>query len=315
MIQLKIDDFIFQGFEIPENIAFGGQQLLAVHKLVGGTRVIDSMGRDDDPLEWSGLFQGSDALTRAKYLHALRVEGKSHTLTWDSLSYVVIIRSFHADYKRGYLIPYRIICEIVKDNANLSTATPLSDITKAIKDDVEAVEGAGKEVYVHLVEDIEPKVVKMVSLVGQVKDFINATNAQITAIKNAIADVQQAIQDEITAVTNQIQALTTLGGLIPGNPVSASALKLGNSVTAANTAYKLENIRFTLQRAQKNLTATTSTPNADTTQVSGTTLYQVALDWYGDATLWDVIAAANGLTDPIITGIQTLTIPPRPRAS
>jgi nucleoid-associated protein YgaU len=46
-----------------------------------------------------------------------------------------------------------------------------------------------------------------------------------------------------------------------------------------------------------------------TRTVSGTTLYRVALEEYGDATQWNRIAAANGLLDPMITGLTTLTIP------
>ena len=53
---LTLGDFEFARYEIPEQITFGGDQRLVVHELVGGTRVIDAMGRADAPLEWSGLF-------------------------------------------------------------------------------------------------------------------------------------------------------------------------------------------------------------------------------------------------------------------
>jgi nucleoid-associated protein YgaU len=45
--------------------------------------------------------------------------------------------------------------------------------------------------------------------------------------------------------------------------------------------------------------------------VSGGTLFRVALDQYGDATQWWRIAAANGLSDPVLTGVVTLSIPAR----
>ena len=43
--------------------------------------------------------------------------------------------------------------------------------------------------------------------------------------------------------------------------------------------------------------------------VAGGNLFQLAAQYLGDATKWYQIANANGMTDPILTGVQTLTIP------
>jgi nucleoid-associated protein YgaU len=43
--------------------------------------------------------------------------------------------------------------------------------------------------------------------------------------------------------------------------------------------------------------------------VTSGTLYALAAKYLGDATKWYQIAKANGLTDPTITGLVTLTIP------
>jgi hypothetical protein len=53
---LTLGDFTFARYEIPERIPFGGDQQLNVHKLVGGVRVIDALGADPMPIEWSGFF-------------------------------------------------------------------------------------------------------------------------------------------------------------------------------------------------------------------------------------------------------------------
>jgi nucleoid-associated protein YgaU len=45
--------------------------------------------------------------------------------------------------------------------------------------------------------------------------------------------------------------------------------------------------------------------------VSGGNLFQLAAQYYGDATQWNRIAAANGLWDFIIVGTVTLIIPPK----
>jgi hypothetical protein len=55
-----------------------------------------------------------------------------------------------------------------------------------------------------------------------------------------------------------------------------------------------------------------STIPAKQVHVSGTTLFHVALHHMGDALHWPEIAALNGLTDPWVTGLTTLLIPPVP---
>lgn len=44
--------------------------------------------------------------------------------------------------------------------------------------------------------------------------------------------------------------------------------------------------------------------------VAGGNLFAVAAQYLGDATKWYQIAVINGLTDPMLTGPLTLTIPP-----
>lgn len=48
-----------------------------------------------------------------------------------------------------------------------------------------------------------------------------------------------------------------------------------------------------------------------TITVSGadTSLFHVAFRQYNDPTAWYRIAQANGLSDPVLSGVQTLTIP------
>jgi hypothetical protein len=48
---------------------------------------------------------------------------------------------------------------------------------------------------------------------------------------------------------------------------------------------------------------------ATTLTMAGGNLFRVAADVYGDARQWDRIARANGLYDPQIAGVVTLTLP------
>jgi hypothetical protein len=46
--------------------------------------------------------------------------------------------------------------------------------------------------------------------------------------------------------------------------------------------------------------------------VGGGTLQGLAAQHYGDASQWPIIAQANGMTDPLISGVQTIAIPHMP---
>lgn len=46
-----------------------------------------------------------------------------------------------------------------------------------------------------------------------------------------------------------------------------------------------------------------------TLTVTGGTLFDVANRYLGDASLWSEIALLNGITDPWLSGVVTLTLP------
>ena len=126
MSGLYLGPVTFQDFEVPGRVVFGGRQLLAVHQLPGGGRVIDAMGRDDASLAWTGTFSGSSATARAMQLDLMRAQGQPWALTWDVLSYRVVISEFAASYERDNWIPYRIACSVIVDETAVPAQTVLS---------------------------------------------------------------------------------------------------------------------------------------------------------------------------------------------
>lgn len=133
---VTLGPLVFQDYEVPERIPFGGQQRLVTHKLPGGDRITDAMGRDDAPIAWSGYFSGPGAMDRARQLDALRVAGDVLPLTWGGLYYSVQIESATLDYKYGSWIPYHISCCILRDEAAAqqqqeNNPTPTDDVNSA----------------------------------------------------------------------------------------------------------------------------------------------------------------------------------------
>lgn len=132
--QLVLGTVLFRNFELPEQIAWGGAQRLHVHKLPGGGRVIDAMGRDDGEIVWSGTFSGPDAGQRARLVDLLRSNGDAVALTWDRFFYSVYIAQFHAEYAQANWIPYRIVCSVLRDEAAATTGGVISVATDIAAD-------------------------------------------------------------------------------------------------------------------------------------------------------------------------------------
>ena len=136
---LFLGDFVFQDFEVPEKISFGGGQRLVIKKLIGGNRVIDAMGGDKDAVSWSGIFMptqsGQTALDRAKQIQAMMDSGLPIQLSFDQVLLEVVISKFEPEYQ-FYRIPYRISMEVLNDYSANSPASTSQNIDDSIGNDL-----------------------------------------------------------------------------------------------------------------------------------------------------------------------------------
>ncbi len=135
MAVLNLGGMAFDDFEVPGRMLFGGAQQLAVHRLIGGMRVIDAMGRDDAAVRWSGVFSGGDAGTRARMLDAMRAAGAMLSLTWDAFCYNVVIERLELDFRNPWWIPYHVSCAVVVDTAQ-NVVARFVDLAGSIADDL-----------------------------------------------------------------------------------------------------------------------------------------------------------------------------------
>jgi hypothetical protein len=127
---LTIAGFTFSGFGVPEKINGGGAQQLAVHKLLGGARVIDALGADDDSIQFEGRFRaadGIDPMTQAAILDQIRRAGKPVQLRYWTQAATVVVRSFTWSFQRFYEVPWKIVCEVV---TNAAAAAPQPVVTQ-----------------------------------------------------------------------------------------------------------------------------------------------------------------------------------------
>lgn len=234
----------FENFELPGAINFGGSQRLTVHNLYGGARVIDSLGREDTDLSFSGVFSGSNATLRARLLDEMRVSGLVYPLTWDVFLYSVIIKRFKADYRAGWWIPYQITCAVLRDEASAvielatsATATILADVVTA------------GDYGSHAGVDV-----------GGVQAALSPSDAVTpgsSAYTSAVAALNQTSANVATSISTTETSLTGYNESAAGTPLSAIE-GLNAAVSVAGQLSSLVTAQAYLGRAATNL-ATAST--------------------------------------------------------
>lgn len=308
--RLVLGDFEFLDFEVPERLALPGRQKTVLHQMVGGKRVIDVLGVEYDPLSWSGVITGSESGDRVKALERMRDAGEKLTLTLDDYSFTVVITSFTPVYEFIYRRPFSIEVAIVANNASPLKVDALTGALQGLLDsDIGQALGLSDIIDVSTVTSA---VTTVQSAVKEVTDFAHATVEQVQAVVRPIIAAQTIVQQQISQLESAASQITTLGGLVPGNPISTTVSNLlsqADQSTRIPALYSLQNV---LGRLNKNVNSGQTADGVRTVTLSGGNLYQVASDQYGDASLWSSIASANDLTDPQLSGINTLTIPANP---
>jgi hypothetical protein len=227
---LLLGAVLFQSFELPARIRWGGAQRLKVHRLPGGARVIDAMGRDDAQITWSGVFSGPGAGDRARLLDVMRAGGAVWPLSWDSFFYSAVIAEFRADYARVNWIPYRIACTVLRDEtaALLNGAASLAADALA---DLSLAASAGSSV--DFSGALAAMAVPEAETVGTA-----AYGAAVVSVSGAAAQIAAGVSAGEAAL-----AVTSLG----------DAVGLGQAGAVCGNLAALTNARGYVMRTQANL--------------------------------------------------------------
>jgi hypothetical protein len=222
---LLLGPVLFQDFELPPSIAWGGAQTLTVHKLPGGQRVIDAMGRDDTEISWTGVFSGSDAGLRARAIDLMRADGGLWPLTWETFFYSVVVSRFEADYRRPNWIPYRLTCTVLRDEAEAVVEAAVG-ISTSVLADLAAADGLGTGIDL------------------TAATAANTASGATTLGSQAYAEARAQLAASLGAISGQ---LTSTGTQL------AAATDPGLAVPLAGQAARLATAQGFLGRAATNL--------------------------------------------------------------
>ena len=238
-IILVLGSVLFQDFEVPSGIGFGGRQRLTVHRLPGGTRVIDALGRDDAQITFSGFFSGPDATLRARSLDEARVAGVALPITWDVFFYTVLISDFRAEYQKSWWVPYRITCTVLRDEAS-AVIQPTTSIVTSLLSDLNVAAGEALNGGVDLSS--------LQGLVAAPNATIRST-AAYTMAQTSMIEAQTAIDASI----NIADAALPTTSLFNADTPEDGASSLLSAVNVAGQLSSLTTARAYVDRAAANL--------------------------------------------------------------
>jgi hypothetical protein len=237
---LLLGPVAFQDFEVPSGINFGGRQQLALHRLPGGARIIDALGRDDAQIGFSGIFSGTDATLRARSLDELRAGGVALPLMWDVFFYTVVITQFRANYCNNWWIPYEIICTVLRDEAAVLIQPLVSLAAAALADLGQAAGDALNAGF-----DLSP----VQAAVGAPDATVRGT----TAYGAALVSLSTAQTSMAAAIDSSDATLAGLDFASVGSP-GVGAARLLQATGTAGQLSSITSARTYVSRAAINLT-------------------------------------------------------------
>jgi hypothetical protein len=236
---LTIGDVTFADFEIPQEINSGTDQLLAIHKQIGGQRFIDAMGVDPRPITWSGRFRGADATTRANLLDQMVQQGLPVELTWYSYSRTVLVKSFDMKFMQFYEVPYTITVEILSNNDVSAPASP-NTASDAINGQVADAQDQTTALNVPSITAAMSPISSLALNAGGLANVL--TNTATSAISAAYSASGSVFAGAISAIdvglaTTGLPVHVAIGniGTAPNYSTAFSAMRLQNTLTNLQT--------------------------------------------------------------------------------
>lgn len=281
---LSIGPFTFNSVECPEKPPIGGVEDKApAIELIGGGRVVHSVGAQPQDIEWSGRFLQPNAWQKIAALRAMAVSGQEYLLTWAGEQWYgkivkIIPKPRHANY-----IEYDLVFRVTRDGNGALTVTAPTSVDAQV-----SALTANAQSQNTAVTSLDP------TGSAAYQQPFNTLLATLAAA-GPIAQLSGTALAGVTAsIETALEALDSYASTVPEtSPQYVAAQQLLTSISLIST--------FVAQgQSQSTIT------------VQGTDLFDVASQVYGDPALAFALASANGLPSPFTTVAEptTLVLPP-----
>ncbi|AAW60983.1 hypothetical protein [Gluconobacter oxydans] len=208
-----LGNLVLTGIEVPDTLQVGGRQMLVVHRLPGGGRVVDALGNDPGRLELKGRFLGPDAQMRAQAVERMRMAGQQVAFSAAGLSVQVWIAQFHYVYQaKGAVCSYTLVLERPQETTAVQASGTLSGV---LGDDVGSALDSFSSVVSDVSEGVFTAVGQVSSVVGQVMPLATFVGAGGFASKvtDALGTVNGVAQSGMNLATVPSALTSVAGGL------------------------------------------------------------------------------------------------------
>lgn len=310
-IIFQVGDVIFLDFEVPEMLEdLGGTQLMAEHRYPGGTITQQVFGAFPSEIQFSGILTGPNALGRMDEIDRLRVAGEEVPLTYGTHSFLGIVTQFTINVRTQWYVRYRLR---FRPRLDLTSDIPEDNGLAAYNITMDALNQL--QIIASIIAGEAVTVASTVPFAGSALDstvieYYMPLPARLSPLLGSfIIDSQQAIlqaQGILSAIPfNSAQLIYA-----DAQALLAQALPLINDADARVASPALDTVGYV-----NTVTATIASPtlkNQTVVQAVNPNLAMLAAQYYGDATKWPTIAAANSIVppDPLPVGSFALVIPP-----
>lgn len=227
---VTLGQFAFDDTEVPEKIPYGGQNILAVQKMIGGIRQINTLGPDPRDIQWAGTMRSPDCQQRAAMLIQMMISGQVFPLVWGAEYVQVVIRSFQP-VTEAFFVTYTISCCVVHDFTN-GVASAQPDILSSLADDTLAAVGLtpadlpGASASMAQLQNAVAAISVLAPGSSGFSTLLNATGAAQTALTAA----QTAANGNLLGV---VQASATGAGVLGAGNATSAINQIGGVVQAA----------------------------------------------------------------------------------
>lgn len=282
---LQIGNVVLSDFEVPSEIGdLGGRQTIVKHEFPGGLITITPLGAFPDPISWSGILTGADAISRSQQLDRIRALGDAVMLSYGPMAWSGVVTSYKPKPRHQWYIPYTIQFEPIADLSGVGNV-PFSPI------DANTLLALQVTALNSLTEGIDG-LLPPANLIVAANTLLDAVSGGLLNGDGTVAGIATADQQAISVAAVNLETL-------------ALPYSQGTDPTMASPA-----LDMSVRATTINQTVTQPVTSVRVVRAVNPNLYQVAQQYLGDATLWIDIANASGLPpDPLPVGTFTLTVP------
>lgn len=249
---ITLGPFSFEDTEVPEKIPYGGQQVLAVQKMIGGARQINMLGPDARDIEWNGTMRSEDRAERAAMLVQMMRSGNTFSLVWGEECFDVVIRSFQP-VTEAFFINYSIVCCVVCDFAT-SSADTNPNLLSAVGGDMLAAVGLAPS-----------NLPALTTAMGSLQDAVSTASAlspgssAFAKVLNATGVAQAALTGAQAAANGNLlgvaNAAATGSGVLGARDATSAINQMGAVVQAAGDLGAVTQALGYVNRINQNLGA------------------------------------------------------------